>query len=228
MDDEIPDEIWDEINDALYEMERGTADTLIRHGTDAAIAGEVDATTRLGLAISWDQVNKAALDVMTTYTEEIKRGGSSCTKVLETGETIREFVPWLEDATQAARDSLVALVRETILEGGGLGAKEGPYGYQPGSLADKLSVFFTARKSQASTIARTEMSRIRNDAAINRYISAGVDRVEYLVGDSPCEICDPYAGEVFPLEDAPFLPQHPNCECGYAPIVTARGEDGLE
>jgi SPP1 gp7 family putative phage head morphogenesis protein len=211
MDDEIPDELWDEINDALYEMERGTADVLIRRGTDAAIAGDVDASERLGLSVVWTQVNKAALDLMKSYSEEIMRGGSSCTKVLESGETIREFVPWLEDATQAARDSLVSLVRETILEGGGLGAKEGPYGYQPGSLADKLSQFFDARKSQASTIARTEMSRIRNDAAIARYVKSGVDRVEYLVGDSPCEICDPYAGNVYALEDAPYLPQHPNC-----------------
>jgi len=220
----IPPAAWQEIEDALEDLQREEERILIKHGTEAAITGDATARRDLKIGIAWDQVHKAALDQMTDYKKDLAKGGSTVVVQLEDGTTTRFFTPWLKDQTTKDREEIGKLVQQHIEEGGSLGAKEGTYGYQPGSLADKLATYFDERKSQAALVARTEMSRIRNDAAWSRYKDAGVEEVEVLGGDSPCSDCDPLVGEVYPIDEAPSFPLHPNCECGLKPVIKTRAE----
>lgn len=196
------------LDEYFAEFEKAVAKALVSGAEIAAAAGDALAQSRLVGGIRWDQVNRAALALVTQYAKDVARGGSLCTVRRDDGTTAQEFVPWLRDYTETARNALVDLVEEHIASGQGVGA-----------LADTLEPVFDSMKGHAETIARTEMSRIRNDAAFGRYLKSGVDRVEYLVGPEPCEICEPFAGTIFAVNDAPWLPQHPRCVCGFAPVI---------
>lgn len=74
---------------------------------------------------------------------------------------------------------------------------------------------------RARTLARTEVNRTQNEAALNRYQDYGVEKVEVMVGPGPCPggVCDAVAG-VYKIADARgLLPVHPNCGCALAPVV---------
>jgi len=74
----------------------------------------------------------------------------------------------------------------------------------------------------ALVIAQTEMSRAVSVATRDRYESAGVEQVEWLVAEG-CDYCQENAdaspigiGETFPSGDTE-PPAHPNCMCALAP-----------
>lgn len=74
----------------------------------------------------------------------------------------------------------------------------------------------------AMVIARTEMSRAVSIATRDRYETAGVEQVEWLVAEG-CDDCQENADaspigidETFPTGDSE-PPAHPNCECAIAP-----------
>jgi len=216
----LPKTVQQTIDEALAAMQEEIGEVLIKHGADAAIAGDAAAQMAIAGKVSWDLVDQAALGLMKEYAANVAKGGSLCTVTDEAGKTSREFVPWLEDSNLKTRDKLTELIEQAIQGGQGLGAKEGPEGYQPGSLADQLHKLFDERKSHAATVARTEMSGIRNDAAFNRYVKAGIRKVQVTgPDDSEDEDCQLVAGEIFDIEDAPYIPIHPNCEHGLAPVV---------
>jgi SPP1 gp7 family putative phage head morphogenesis protein len=210
----LPPTIQLTLDDIFTALEKDMVKVLVQNATDAAIAGDAGAQSRLTGVIRWDQVNKAALALVEQYAEDVKRGGSLCTVTREDGSIGQEFVPWLRDYSTGAKANLVILIEEHIESGEGIT-----------DLTKKLEPFFNSMKGHAETVARTEMSRIRNDAAVGRYVKAGVEKVEYLVGPEPCEICDPDAGKIFPMADAPYLPRHPRCCCGYAPSIDIPGKE---
>ncbi len=217
----IPKSVQQTIDEALAAMQEEIGEVLVKHGADAAIAGDAAAQMAIAGRVSWDLVDKAALGLMKEYAANVAKGGSICTVTDEAGQVSREFVPWLEDSTKATRDKLTELIEQTIQNGQGLGAKEGPEGYQPGSLADQLKDLFDERKSHAATVARTEMSGIRNDAAFNRYLKAGIEKVRVTGPDDDltCDECGLVVDEVYPIDGAPWIPIHPNCRHGLAPVV---------
>lgn len=206
------------VEEALDELEEETRLALVRHGAAAALAADAAAQQEIAGKVLWHLANEAAIALMGDYRAELDRGGSMCTVLTPDGTTTREFVPWLDDANRTTRERVAEIIAEHLEAGGTLGRIEGSQGYQPGSLAEKLSAFFDERKSHAATVARTEMSRIRNDAAWNRYKKAGVERVRYLGGPAPCDICLPDVGDVFAIDDAPWIPRHVNCVCGLSPV----------
>lgn len=200
------------IDDALLDLEKETGNILIKHAADAAIVGEVAAQKAVFGKVSWNQVDKAALKIMESYTREIVRGGSTCAVLKPDGSRVPEFVPWLKDTSSENQNKLTDLIEAAIKNGQGLGRKEGSLGYQPGSLGEALSTMFDERKSHATMVARTEMNKIRNDAAFTRYRDAGVEEVEVVGSDvNPCEECEELRGVVYKITDAPYLPIHPNC-----------------
>jgi SPP1 gp7 family putative phage head morphogenesis protein len=219
----LPRTVQQTIDEALAEMQREIGEVLVKHAADAAIAGDAGAQKAITGTISWDLVDRAALGLMKEYAANIAKGGSICTVKNEEGKTSREFVPWLEDSTKSTRDKLAELIQQAIEGGQGLGVKEGSAGYQPGTLAEQLKDLFNERKSQAATVARTEMSGIRNDAAFARYVEAGIEQVEITGPDDDltCEDCGLIVGEVYDIADAPYIPDHPNCRHGVAPVVPA-------
>lgn len=85
--------------------------------------------------------------------------------------------------------------------------------------------------SQASRLARTELSHVRVQSTIDRYKEAGVTKYQYIAnGANMCEECEELNGKVFDIDDveAPIPPIHPfafaaywrsqmnNGECEYA------------
>lgn len=213
------------IDDALAELERETGDILITHAGDAAIVGEAAAQKAVFGKISWNQVDKAALKIMESYTREIVRGGSTCAVLQPDGSRVQEFVPWLKDSTVADQNKLTDLIEQAIRNGQSLGRKEGSLGYQPGSLGEALSTMFDERKSHATTVARTEMNKIRNDAGFSRYQDAKVERVEIVGSDvNPCEECIDIRGIVYAIADCPYLPLHPGCTDIVIPVIDVPGK----
>jgi len=72
----------------------------------------------------------------------------------------------------------------------------------------------------AETLARTNIIKANNEAAINRAVDHNVDIVEFSDHDAECKICAPYEGKLFSVsgkdERYPALagsqpPLHPNC-----------------
>jgi len=74
-------------------------------------------------------------------------------------------------------------------------------------------------KNKAITIARTETLAAGNAAAKERYVAAGVEKVEWIAAldDRVCPICEGLHEKTYPIEDAPSLPVHPNCRCTLVP-----------
>ena len=77
----------------------------------------------------------------------------------------------------------------------------------------------------ALVIAQTEMSRAVSVATRDRYETAGVGQVEWLVAEG-CEVCQENAdagpidiGDTFPSGDSE-PPAHPNCMCALAPYYS--------
>jgi len=75
-------------------------------------------------------------------------------------------------------------------------------------------------------LTRTHTIKASAEGTVNRSAELGIDLVEWLTADSPCEICDPRNGVVYSVsgnskeyEKLPDLPGevHPNCKCAIAP-----------
>ena len=80
-----------------------------------------------------------------------------------------------------------------------------------------------ASPARALTIAITEQNRAISAATINRYETAGLQEMEWLVFD-PCKICAQNADKRVKI-NTPFPsgdlqpPAHPNCRCALAPVI---------
>lgn len=72
----------------------------------------------------------------------------------------------------------------------------------------------------ASRLVHTESAHIYTEASKAQYRAANVKEVKFIAEADCCEICEQYRNGIFPLEDAPMIPQHPNCRCCLAPVIT--------
>jgi hypothetical protein len=95
----------------------------------------------------------------------------------------------------------------------GLGAKE----------TAKAINYVLNDPARALTIARTETARALITANQAEYRAAGVEQIEWLVGD-PCKICAVNAGAIVAMgqafpSGALAPPAHPNCVCDIAPVI---------
>jgi len=84
-------------------------------------------------------------------------------------------------------------------------------------------------KYEAERIARTEATRIFNQAAMDRYRRAGAQYYKYLAAmdTRTCPKCAKNYGKIFKIDDpsAPRPPCHPNCRCAIAPIIRFTQEE---
>jgi hypothetical protein len=86
---------------------------------------------------------------------------------------------------------------------------------QIGDLIENLPAFNEAR---AELVARTETMFAYNTAAIESYGSYGVTEVEALDGDEDAECAD-RNGQVYSIEEAASIEDHPNGTLAWSPIV---------
>lgn len=77
----------------------------------------------------------------------------------------------------------------------------------------------------AERLIRTELSRIQNQSALDRYIASGVDFYKIIGADDDrtCEICKSKIGKTYSVLEAlageTLPPFHPNGRCGIVPVV---------
>lgn len=99
-------------------------------------------------------------------------------------------------------------------------------GKTPDQLKKQLIQDFSVSYNEADRLIRTESSRVYNQAALQSYKDAGCTEVDYLAEKDCCDLCKPYSKKRFPIEDAPFIPVHPNCRCTYLPVVEGFNTEG--
>lgn len=209
-----PDPLNTDIIKFLEEYERQVKDILIKNAAAAFIAGDLKAQAALEIKLSFDLVNQEALKYLKKYTADLERGGT----IIQ-----NEFIPWLEDRAKEDRSEIARIIEEGYKAGKPTGVKQyreaGKYGLYPkNSIAGDLQGFFTARKSHAAAVARTEIARIQTHGSLNRYRKQGVSKVIWLVFH-PCELCEPYSRRVFDIDKLPYeVPRHVNCRCALAPV----------
>lgn len=85
---------------------------------------------------------------------------------------------------------------------------------------EALSLELGVSYRQADRIVRTETAYITTQASLEAYREADIQEVEYIHNDNDgCEECKQYDGKIFPINQAPLLPIHPNCVCCLAPVI---------
>lgn len=216
----VPEKVMRDINQALGRLDNELQEALVNNAADAYITGEVSGYEKLGLEVAWNLVSSHAIEYVKEYRKDlVEKGGSIVTVKLPDGTFTSEFKDWFANSSDQQRTEVSDIIEKWIEEGGSLGGKEGPEGHMPGSLAEELSEYFDGRKSHAEMVARTEMGRIRTEAERARYKETGIEKLEWITADSPCDICDPLDGKVFLLEDCPPIPLHPDCECDTLPVA---------
>jgi len=87
---------------------------------------------------------------------------------------------------------------------------------------DGEKVLALSAKDRPRAIARTEISRVANESALNNFKKNDIEKVEYLavLDDRTDEECASLNGKIFTVEEARgFLPRHVNCRCTFIPVI---------
>lgn len=132
------------------------------------------------------------------------------------------FVTGLNNGTFKVHDKLNKLLANKILDGTSVV-----------KLSKEIEATFNIKKHVAERIARTETSRILNQASLNTYKQAGLTKVKWLDSTEAikssrrnktlvCKDCRKVAthnGGIYPIDEVPSLPLHPYCRCTVTPVV---------
>ena len=90
-----------------------------------------------------------------------------------------------------------------------------------GSLSKEIQKDFNTSFFNARRLIRTELSRINNESALDKYRAEGVEEVRWIAEPDCCDECNKYNNKVFPVDKAPIpvINSHPMCKCCLIPIV---------
>ena len=100
-------------------------------------------------------------------------------------------------------------------------------------LIPQIEEAFNIKRHEAERIARTETSRVLNQASLNVYKSAGLTKVKWLDSTEAikgstirkakvCKECREVAthnGGIYDITEVPQLPLHPHCRCTITPVL---------
>ena len=88
-------------------------------------------------------------------------------------------------------------------------------------MANRLDKTMGMGQFNALRVIRTETVHITAHATLERYRKSGVERVQYIAADDErtCDLCGVKHYQIYPIDKAPDLPIHPQCRCGYAPVI---------
>lgn len=94
-------------------------------------------------------------------------------------------------------------------------------GYTVQQLSSQINKIVKTGKYHSTMIARTEMMATNNYALRNSYEQHNIEKVRWSARfDSRlCAICGSNANNVYPLNEAPTLPEHPACRCVLVPVT---------
>ena len=98
-------------------------------------------------------------------------------------------------------------------------------GLQQGKTATEIAVslhnFMGQGFNECHRIVRTETMHYLNDATLRRYKDAGVRYVQIWAAEDErtCDDCSKYHEEIYPIDECPHVPFHPNCRCTIIPVT---------
>jgi hypothetical protein len=91
-------------------------------------------------------------------------------------------------------------------------------GLSPAEVADLIEGATSFDEARAELIARTESALAYNEAALGSYGEFGVEQVEAIDGDED-EVCAERNGQVFSIDEAMSIEDHPNGTLDWAPVI---------
>lgn len=125
---------------------------------------------------------------------------------------------------ETTRDDIVRTVRVAVGEAVG-------DGLAPSAAAqlirERVGAMTTWSPERAELISRTELMNAYNDAALSSYSELDVTEVEALDGDDD-EECAERNGQVYPIEQAMDISDHPNGTLDWAPVLAAKADPVAE
>ncbi len=94
-------------------------------------------------------------------------------------------------------------------------------GKSPDKFTKVLMERFNVSYNNARRLARTEMAHVYNQSTLDKYRQAGIDKVQILEADDArtCEECRKLNKLIFPINEVPLLPIHPNCRGTYLAVI---------
>ena len=198
------------LNAAMDEYQRDIATALRNNAARAHIAGDLNAHKLLNLGISFNLVQKEALEYSKGYGELLYHEGASIIQ--------GEKIAWLKDHKGRTREKVFKAIRDGLKEGkpvSEIGGKK----LGKGTIAYDLKKIMKMEDTNMVKIARTEVARIQSAGSMTRYKANNVKRIKILCAADPCEICIPYCNQIMDFSEVPEIPLHPNCRCSYSPII---------
>ena len=127
------------------------------------------------------------------------------------------------DRIWAHTDYLAKTVKDVMLKGE-------LSGQSVNDMAAQIKNRFDVAAYQARRLVRTEINYVQNQATLDEFKDAGVDRYEYaaFIDDRTSEICHDLNGHIFYVKSAKvgvnYPPMHPNCRSGVYPVVETEKE----
>lgn len=95
-------------------------------------------------------------------------------------------------------------------------------GTRPNEIWRKIKNDYGVSAYQAKRLVNTELAKVVNDAQLEVYRNSGVVKKvmwSATLESNTCDVCADNDGKIFDLDDAPHLPEHPNCRCALVPVV---------
>jgi len=154
-------------------------------------------------------------EVKTNYLKSLNKGGTICVeRVLEEmpdgmykATTEQKFVRWLYDMTERDANKVIQTIADAEHAG-----------VHPRKIAKLIRDDLNSQNHNAMTAARTEASKIRNDARSKAFQEANVEYVRYITaGDD--RVRPEHAkrnGKIYRHQDAPYIGEY-NCRCVLVP-----------
>lgn len=94
-------------------------------------------------------------------------------------------------------------------------------GKSPDKAKKILMEKFDVSYHNADRLIRTEMAHVYNQSTLDKYKQAGITEVQILETDDEhtCEECRKLNKKIFPINEVPLLPIHPNCRGTYLAVI---------
>lgn len=94
-------------------------------------------------------------------------------------------------------------------------------GKTPTEIAVSLHNLMGKSFNDCHRLVRTESMHYLNSATLQRYRDDGVEYVQVWAAEDErtCDTCGSYHEKIYPIEQCPVLPFHPNCRCTILPVT---------
>jgi SPP1 gp7 family putative phage head morphogenesis protein len=202
----------DEINDVVIEQIKQVVE---QEMLSSDVVSEIERYTWL----FWQRGSDFALRQLKKYGIEITIPASLSVIDEDTVNQLKNLqLDLIKGLSEEVKKKLAFQIREGLLRGEMIR-----------DLTKRIQEVTDKTKYEAERIARTEATRVFNQAALDRYRKAGAKYYKYLAAMDArcCPKCAKNFGKIFKIDDpsAPRPPCHPNCRCCLSPVIIFRDEE---